>query len=124
MFENGAAIMMARIVDSAGASVRRSQVVAIGYSIYELDRGKPEKFEVVAGHDCVPLDVDDVFLDSLESGGLWSVDVAGYNFRHEIQASQDESFPKAGARYEIRYLFIPKFGDPAIVRFHVRLISK
>jgi hypothetical protein len=124
VFENGAAVLMARIVDSAGTCVRRSQVAAIGYSIYELDRRDPDKLSVVPGHDHVPLDVDDVFLDTLESNGLWNVDVAGYNFRHEIYATEDESFPKPGARYEIRYMFIPKFGEPMFVRFHVRVIRK
>lgn len=124
VFENGMAVLMARIVDNAGACVRRLQVAAIGYSIYELDRRDPEELSVVVGHDRVPLDVDEVFLDGLEAGGLWNVDVAGYNFRHEIYATEDESFPKRGARYEIRYMFIPKFGDPMFVRFYVRVISK
>ncbi|MCI0335639.1 MAG: hypothetical protein L0228_20715 [Planctomycetes bacterium] len=124
VLENGSAVLMARIVDGAGVCVRRSQVAAIGYSIYEVGRCDSERIAVVAGHDCVELSVDDLFLDSLEAGGLWSVDVAGYNFRHEIQASPNEAFPKAGARYEIRYLFVPRFGDPALIRFYVRIISR
>ncbi len=124
VFENGAAVLMARIVDDAGACVRRSQVAAIGYSIYELDERDPGTLHIVAEHDRVPLEVDDVFLDSLQSGEAWDVDVAGYNFRHEIHATEDKSFPKHGSRYEIRYMFIPNFGDPMFIRFHVRVISR
>jgi len=123
VFENGAAILMARIVDNAGVYIRRSQVAAIRYTICELDRRRPQRIKVVPGHDRVPLEVDEVFSDVLEAGD-WNLDVAGYNFRHEIHATSDQSFPKPDARYELRYLFIPKFGEPALVNFEVRMVRK
>ncbi len=124
VFENGSAVLMARIVDDSGVCIRPDQVAAVGYSIYEVDRCDPDERTVVGGHDCVALDVDEVLLDALETGGLWEVDVAGYNFCHQILANPDGSFPRLGAEYEIRYVFIPEFGDSVIVRFFVRLVSR
>jgi len=125
VFKNGAAVLMARIVDNAGVRVRREQVAQITYSVREIDLRDSERRENVPGHTSVPLDVDEVFLDSLETGGLWDVDVAGYNFRHEIWAGMSRAFPKPGARYEIRYVFRPKdFGGPVIILFRARFISQ
>jgi hypothetical protein len=125
VFENGAAVLMARIVDGAGERVRRHQVALITYSIREIDPRDSDRRENVAGHIDEPLDVDDVFSDSLETGGLWDEDVVGYNFRHEIRADGSCAFPKPGAHYEIRYLFRPNdCGGPVMIRFHVRFIPK
>jgi hypothetical protein len=124
VFNSGTAVLMARIVDTVGVCVRRHQVAAIGYSIYELDRRDPNKRKPVRGHDRIPLEVDEVFLDYLKTGEPWGVDVAGYNFCHKLAASSNRSFPKRGAVYEICYLFITTFGDPVIVQIFVRVISK
>jgi hypothetical protein len=72
-------------------------------------------------HEAIRLDVDQVFCDALEVGGLWDVDLVGYNFRHEFDASRGEPFPKPGATYEIRYTFFPIDRDEAeIIRFRVK----
>jgi hypothetical protein len=125
VFVDGAAVLMARIVDRAGVRVRRGQVARITYSIREIDLRDSERRSDVAGHIDAALDVDEVFSDSLQTGGLWDEDVVGYNFRHEIGAAGRGRFPKPGARYEIRYLFQPKScGGPMIIQFHVRFKSR
>jgi len=58
----------------------------------------------------------------LQTGGLWTIDQVGYNFRHEIDVSQDEAFPKAGAHYQVRYELTPPTGQKSIVRFQLRVI--
>jgi hypothetical protein len=50
--------------------------------------------------------------------------MAGYNFRHEIRASADGSFPKFGGRYEIRYLFTTDCGEAVMIQFFMRFVSK
>ncbi|MEX2091838.1 MAG: hypothetical protein WD971_04130 [Pirellulales bacterium] len=121
-FKNGSAILMARIVDAAGANVQQAGLAAIEYSIYELDPCRPDNLAAVAGHDGVSLVVADVIFNALQTGGLWTVDDVGYNFRHEIDVSTTEAFPKAGAQYQVRYELTPTAGQKTIVRFQLRVI--
>ena len=121
-FKNGTALLMARIVDSAGANVQQAGIVAIEYSIFELDPCLPNQQTPVAGHNEVELDVADVIFNALQTGGLWTVDDVGYNFRHEIDVTETEAFPKAGAQYQVRYQLTPTTGQKTIVRFQLRVI--
>jgi hypothetical protein len=121
-FKNGSAVLMARIVDSSGQNVQQSGVASIQYSVYELDPCRPDNLSLVAGHDGVSLTVDDVIYNTLQTGGLWTVDEVGYNFRHEIDVSDSEAFPKAGAQYQVRYELTPASGQKTIVRFQLRVI--
>jgi hypothetical protein len=112
---------MARIVDGAGAAIRRDHVSLAEYSILELADRDHSQAIVVPNHEAVRLEVDQVFCDSLEVGGLWDVDLAGYNFRHEFNACRGEPFPKLDASYEIRYTLFPIDRDGAeIIRFRVK----
>ncbi len=122
VFENGVAVLMARIVDSAGACIRPSQIELAVYCMRELDPCNPARSRAVRGHKAVRLDVDEVLRETLETGRLWDLDTVGYNFRHEIRPNRSGSFPKAGAQYEIRYAFLPRnHREPVIIRFHVRI---
>jgi hypothetical protein len=121
-FKNGSAVLMARIVDAAGANVQQSGVAAIEYSIYELDPCRPDNLTAVAGHDGVALTVANVIYNTLQTGGLWTLDAVGYNFRHEIDVTTSEAFPKAGVAYQIRYELTPTTGQKSIVRFQLRVI--
>jgi hypothetical protein len=121
-FKNGSAVLMARIVDAAGANVQQAGIAAIEYSIYELDPCRPDVLVAVAGHDGVSLSVASVIFNALQTGGLWTVDDVGYNFRHEINISTNEAFPKAGVQYQVRYELTPASGQKTIVRFQLRVI--
>lgn len=121
-FKNGSAVLMARIVDAAGTNVQQAGIAAIEYSIYELDPCRPDVLVAVAGHDGVSLTVANVIFNSLETGGLWTVDDVGYNFRHEINVATSEAFPKAGTHYQVRYELTPASGQKTILRFQVRVI--
>jgi hypothetical protein len=121
-FKNGSAILMARIVDASGTHVQQAGIAAIEYSIFELDPCRPDDLTAVAGHDGVSLTVADVIFNALQTGGLWTVDEVGYNFRHEIDVSSSEAFPKAGAQYQVRYELTPTAGQKSIVRFQLRVI--
>jgi hypothetical protein len=121
-FKNGSAVLMARIVDSAGVNVQQSGIIAIKYSIYELDPCLPDSLVIVTGHDEVTLTVASVIYNALQTGGLWTIDSVGYNFRHEINVATDEAFPKAGAMYQVRYTLTPTSGQKTIVRFQIRVI--
>ncbi len=121
-FRNGSAILMARIVDDAGAQVQQAGITAIEYSIYELNPCRPDNLAAVMGHDGVSLVVADVIFNAPQTGGLWTVDSVGYNFRHEIDVNTREAFPKAGVQYQIRYELTPTMGQKSIIRFQLRVI--
>jgi hypothetical protein len=121
-FKNGTAVLMARVVDSAGDNIDQAGVSAIQYSIFELDPCRPDNLTVVTGHDGVSLSVSNVIYDALQTDGLWTVDEEGYNFRHEINVTSAEAFPKAGAQYQVRYELTPTDGQRTIVRFQLRVI--
>ena len=116
---NPGAVLMARIVDAAGVSIRPAWLTAIEYSIYEIDRRRRDRPKVLAGHDAIPLDAGNVMFDTLQTGSSWTVDLSGYNFRHEIGRDQDGAFFKASALYDVRYVFTPTFGQTTIVRFQL-----
>jgi hypothetical protein len=60
----GSIVLMARIVDSTGVAIRSSDVVAIEYSVFEVDAFWPEQRQVMRGHRAVPLVVRDVLFES------------------------------------------------------------
>ena len=119
-FRNGSAVLMARIVDRAGVTIRRSDVLVIVYSIYEVDPCWPENWAAVAGHERVPLPVADVIFDTLQLGDPWTLDSVGYNFLHELDASEHPPFPRPSTHYEICYRLFPTNGQETIIRFQVR----
>lgn len=121
-FKNGSALLMARIVDAAGQVVQPSGIDSIRYSVFELNPCRPDYLSLINGHDDVELDVGDAIFDSLQTGGLWTVDEVGYNFRHELDVATDEAFPKAGVQYQVRYELVPTAGQKTIVRFQLRAI--
>jgi hypothetical protein len=122
--KNGSAVLMARIVDSAGRTIRQADVAAIEYWIYELDHRLPRGRRVVAAHDGVALNVGEVLCDSLHTRGLWTVDVVGYNFRHEFDVAQDDTLATAGKHFDVRYEFTPKIGQKTIIRFQLGSLSR
>jgi hypothetical protein len=121
-FKNGSAVLMARIVDASGANVQQAGITAIKYSVFELDPCRPDNLTAVAGHNGATLVVANVIFNALQTGGLWTVDEVGYNFRHEINVGTSEVFPKAGAQYQVRYELTPTTGQKSIVRFQLRVI--
>jgi hypothetical protein len=119
VFENGAAVLMARIVDRSGVAIRRSDVAAIEYSIVERRGCRRDGFAWSPGRRRVGLCVDEVLFDWLEVGGLWTLDVCGYNFRHEFDVAQGREFPNAGAAFEILYMFTTTFGEKIAIGFEL-----
>ncbi len=122
VFKNGSAVLLARVVGPEGDPVATTDISSLNYSVLEIDPCDPDALTPVAGHDNVQLTVGDVFYDSLQTGGPWSVDATGYNFLHEVDVSGDEAFPVAGARYLVRYEAVPVSGQKTVFRFLVTCI--
>lgn len=117
VFQNGTAVLMARVVGPDGDPIETADVSSIRYSIYEINHLDPGDLSVVAGHEDVALTVGNVIYDTLQTGGLWTVDATGYNFRHEVDVSSDPAFPNAHADYQVRYEVTPTSGQVVVFRF-------
>jgi hypothetical protein len=115
------AVLMARIVDQAGVCIRPWNVKAVTYSLFELRVDGPL---LVAGHADVPFNVDDVLFDSLQVGGEWSMDVCGYNFRHEIHVAHPRRHPCRVVRFELVYQLESVEGLKTSIRFQLKGFSR
>jgi len=122
VFRNATALFMARVENATGTVITQSSTSSIRYSVYELDADDPDSFVVVVGHDNVTLDVAEVIFDALQNDEAWTIDTTGYNFRHELDVSQNEAFSQAGRLYQVRYELTPGDGQKIVFRFKVRCI--
>ena len=122
VFRNATALFMARVENASGQAIIKTSLASIYYSVYEVEREDPDSLSVLAGHDNVALNVNDVVFDTLQTDDAWTVDAEGYNFRHELDVSANEAFPKAGAIYQVRYELLPVTGQKIVFRFKLRCI--
>ena len=122
VYKKGSALLMARIEGPDGTPVMATDIDQIRYSVFELDPCQPDLLQVVAGHDNIALVVDDVFYDTLQTGPPWTIDATGYNFRHELDITQNDAFPIAGSSYQVRFEATPTVGQRFVFRFLIRVI--
>ena len=122
VFQNATATFMARVEDATGQEINQASVASINYSVYELDVNDPTVLNPMSGHDQEPLAIADVVFDSPQTGETWTVDTVGYNFRHELDVSQDEAFTTPGGVYQVRYELLPVTGQKIVFRFQLRCI--
>lgn len=121
-FKESAPVLLARIVGPDAEAVVPADLATCHYSVLEVDYADHDTLTPVAGHDNVELDVDDVFYDSLQTGGPWSVDATGYNFRHTPDIDVSEAFPAAGVHYQVRYEAEAVDGHRLVWRYLVTVI--
>jgi hypothetical protein len=114
-------VLLARIVDGAGRPVRPSQVMAIEYSVIEHDACRSTWNAMDAERPATRLVVSDVLLPRLVIDELWSVDVAGYNFRHHVAIGDGIATPTTGGHIELRYVFSQYDNTKEIMRFHLKV---
>jgi hypothetical protein len=115
--QNGLAVLMVRIVDHAGVCIRPQMVGEILYSLFELT---PDGSAIVAGHDRVPLAVDEVMFDELQVGGLWDLDVCGYNFRHEVEFVPGGRYSRNSSLYALVYELTSTSDERSVIDFTIR----
>jgi len=122
VFKNGSATLMARIVGAAGAAVKQADLSSAKYTIYLLDDDDPNGETAVAGHEDVALTVSAVIFNTLQTGGLWTKDATGYNFKHVLDVSSHPAFAAARRSYRIIYKLTPATGQVILVRFLLGVI--
>jgi hypothetical protein len=114
-------VLLARIVDSAGRPIPPSQVDSIEYLVLEHDSCRPEYSPRDDERPGTRLVVSDVLSPGLVNDDSWSVDVAGYNFRHEVAIGKGMATPTPSGRVELRYVFSSTDNIKSIIRFDLKL---
>jgi hypothetical protein len=62
----------------------------------------------------------EVMFDDLQVGGLWDLDVCGYNFRHEVELVPAERYSQNSSLYALVYEFTSTSDERSIIDFIVR----
>ncbi|MDZ4659297.1 MAG: hypothetical protein SH868_17120 [Bythopirellula sp.] len=122
VFRHGTAMLMARVVDGHAAAINQASLASASYTVFALEQDNPASLTAVVGHEEVLLDVAEIVFDTLQTGGGWTVDEVGYNFRHELDVSEDEAFSEAGRVYQVRYELVPVMGQKIVFRFQLKCV--
>ena len=122
VFKNGTATCLARVVGADAANITQSDIDTVTYSIYMLNDQNADTRADVTGHTAVELVVADTIFDTLQTDDIWTVDDTGYNFKHEIDISENEAFAIAGREYLIEFSLTPTTGQLILVRFRTGAI--
>ncbi|MBN2024066.1 MAG: hypothetical protein JW809_14885 [Pirellulales bacterium] len=122
VFKNGTATLLARVVGEDAAPIGQADIDSIVYSIYQLDAADADCRLAIAGHADVPLAVEDVIFDTLQTDARWTADAIGYNFAHTIDVATAPAFAIAGRDYLVEYRLAPVAGQLILVRFRLHAI--
>lgn len=106
VFEGSGATLMARVQGNDGQNIKQADLTAITCKVFD----KTDATNVATPS----ITVSAVIFDTLQTDDRWTVDVTGYNFRHEQLASV---FSGGGRIYRIEYKFDPGSGEDFFVIF-------
>lgn len=113
---------LARIVGWDATALTIGAVESVQYTITEINRQDRSADVAIAEHEEVDLTPGDVLFDTLQTDEIWTVDDAGYNFRHTIDVAAGPAFPSPNVEYELLYIITPKSGQPILVVFLVKTL--
>jgi hypothetical protein len=112
-------VLMARIVDREGRCVRRADMLAINYSVHQIELDENQLPNEPACRAGASVGVDEIVFDDLQLGG-WSIDGFGYNFRHAFELTVFGCGDRRRHnRYEVRYEFVTSLGEAITLCFEV-----
>ena len=95
-------VEMAR-VEIDGECIVQADITSISRKIYDLTGGTP----ATSIDESTPLKTSVIF-NTLQTGGPWSEDGTGYNFKQRIAGAE---FPDAGHKYRVEYKFTGAAGE-------------
>lgn len=107
-YQDSGVILMARVLGYDNAAINQASIASITLTVVD------EKTDEAA--EAVSLDVSDVIYDTLQTGGPWTKDSDGYNFRYDALASQR---PEGGRTYRYEFKLTPASGEPFWVVFRI-----
>ena len=101
VWEDGGAIVLARIVGNDGSNITQASITSIAYLVYDTTSSA----QVITGSVTVATSV----FDTLQDDDRWpDSEATGYNFRHALPAT---AFPTGGHEYQVEYKFTPSSGE-------------
>lgn len=109
-WENGGAILMARIVGWSGSSIVQADITSIQCTVTDTSDAS-ETYDAA-------LTVSAVVFDALQTPAIWTVDATGYNFRHALPAS---ALPSGGRVVRVEYRFVPAAGEAFYAVFDLQV---
>lgn len=99
--QNMGASLMARVEGNDGSDITQAAITSIARKVFNHDDTDGD-----ALGSSVPV-VATVVFDTLQTGGGWSKDSDGYNFREDVAA---DVFIVAERHYLVQYIFTPASG--------------
>lgn len=121
-FQNGSAVLLARLVGANGELLTPVLIQSAQYTITLLDDNDLAAATSVEGHTAVPLNVSNLLRATATVDDAWDLDTIGYNFRHELNVTSHPAFALAGRHYRVHYDLAPSEGQRIVVRFRVHVI--
>ena len=110
VYEDSAAVILARISDAAGATISQATVSAVNYEVWQ-------KNGTAAVITTTALTVNTVCYTALQTNAtMWTVDDTGYNFKHTLGTN---ILTTANTQYVIQYNFTMVSGDVFPVQFEL-----
>lgn len=95
---------MARMIGVDGSNITQISISTINCKVFDLREGGAAIAEPA-------IVVNDVVFNTLQGvggTGIWTKDVTGYNFRHDMPST---SFPNGDTHYRVEYEFVPTTGQ-------------
>lgn len=108
--------LRARIVDDVGRPIQPTDVDRMVCMVRDLDSRRQTV------HDFM-VEPGEVLLPALVRDRPWTVDEAGYNFRHDLTPVAEFVEPRCGGRLEVAYVFSLRTGRQETVSFYLKLGS-
>lgn len=103
IFEDSAAICMARVLGNAGTAITQADIDSITCKVYDLA-------DTASAVDEPTVTVSNAVFDALQtSDPRWTEDDTGYNFLFVVPAT---AFPEGGKEYRVEFKFSPASGEP------------
>lgn len=108
VWENMGASLMARVEDNDGTDITQAAIASIARKVFDNRDTDGDAISTSAPA------VDATIHDTLQTGGGWSKDEEGYNFRDDVD---DDVFIVAGREYRVEYVLSPTSGADLFVGF-------
>lgn len=101
VFADSGSTLLARVYGTAGTYLTQATTSSITCAVNDITTGSPVSVITPS------IVVASVIFDTLQTGGMWTKDSTGYNFRHAMPAT---AFPDAAHVYEVVYTVTPTSG--------------
>jgi hypothetical protein len=114
ILRGGTVTLMARLVNNDGDYITQASMSTITYTVFLTNEDyprDPDDRTAVTGHEDVVVAIASAVFDALQTGGIWTKDATGYNFKYTIPISANAAFAVAGRSYIVEFTGTPDSGE-------------